>query len=260
MFARRKQTRAGTYIKLPENISLKRACVNIKNKNDNYCLIYCLLAQKYYNFIKLKDKNETYHYKKHFDEIIQPKDIIYPIDIQHDIPKFEKLNNIKINVFQYDKTFIKLQTLYNTNERNENVINLLLVDELNEDGTKNEHLIWIRSINKLLRFNDKHKKMYWCTQCLNSSYLTQEKLNEHQKLCYNHESISTKLPSKTKKDKKTGEIVENPNYKKKIKNENNKFMHPVNCFLDFESTLESINNDIGENSVQYQHHKVNSCG
>ena len=62
-------------------------------------IIWCLLAQKYYDTIKSKDKNELYHYKKHFDEIIKPKDIIYPIDIQHDIPKFEKLNNIKINLW-----------------------------------------------------------------------------------------------------------------------------------------------------------------
>ena len=34
--------------------------------------------------------------------MIQQKDIQYPIDIQQDIPKFEKLNNIKINVFDYD--------------------------------------------------------------------------------------------------------------------------------------------------------------
>jgi hypothetical protein len=69
-------------------------------------LIYCLLAQKYYHTIKEKYKNQVYHYKKHFNEIIELKDIIYPIDIQHDIPKFEKLNNIKINVFQYDKILL----------------------------------------------------------------------------------------------------------------------------------------------------------
>ena len=260
LLARRKVTKAGKFIELPDIIKNKQACLNVKNKDDNFCLIWCLLAQKYNKSIKSKDKNELYHYKKHFNEIIQPKDIIYPIDIQHDIPKFEKLNNIKINVFQYDKNFIKLQTLYNTNERNENVINLLLIDEPNEDGTKNEHLIWIKSINKLLRFDDKHEKRYWCTQCLNSSYKTQELLNKHQLLCYNHESVATKLPTKTIKDKKTGEMVENPNYKIKFKNEQNKFMHPVNCFLDFESTLTNIDNKIGDGSLQYQHHQVNSCG
>ena len=259
LIAKRKVTKAGTYIKLPEEIENKRACVNIKNKKDNLCLKYCLLAQKYYDTITSKDKNEVYHYKKHLDEIIEPKDITYPIDIQHDVPKFEKLNNIKINVFQYNKTFTKLLTLYNTNERNENVINLLLIDELNKDGTKNEHLVWIKSINKLLRFDNNHEKRHWCTQCLNSSYKSKELLMEHQKLCYNHESVKTKLPSKTKKDKE-GNVTENENYKIKFKNHNKMFMHPFNCFLDFESTLTNVDEKKGDNSTIYQKHEVNSCG
>ena len=154
--ARRTKTRAGTYIKLDDKLIAKHACVNIQNKKDNYCLIWCLLAHKYN--VK-KDAHETYHYKKHFDEIKQPDDIIYPIDIQHDIPKFERLNNIKINVFEYDKNdkkFENLRTVYNTNEVNENVINLLLVDEKNNDGTKNEHLVWIKDFNKLKRMNSSH--------------------------------------------------------------------------------------------------------
>ena len=45
---------------------------------------------------------ESQSYKKHFDEIIMPKDIKYPIDILSDIPKIEKLNDLKISVFEYD--------------------------------------------------------------------------------------------------------------------------------------------------------------
>ena len=67
------------------------------------------------------------------------------------------------------------------------------------------------------------------------------------------------MPTKTIKNKE-GIEVENPNCKIKFKNEQNKFMHPVNVFLDFESTLVNVDNKIGENSEQYQHHQVNSCG
>ena len=259
IFAKRRKTKAGTFIELPKKIKDKNACVNIKNKNDNYCLIWCLLAKKYYDTIKSKDKNELYHYKKYFDEIIKPKDINYPIDIQHDIPKFEKLNDIKINVYQYDKNFTKLETLYNNNDRNKNVITLLLVDEINKDGTINEHLVWIKDLSRLLRVDDKHEKRFWCYQCLNSSYKTIELLEEHHNLCFNNESISTKLPSKTIINK-DGVEIENPNSKIKFKNEQNKIMHPFNVFLDFESTLTNVENKIGENSEQYQKHEVNSCG
>ena len=60
------------------------------------CIIWCLLAYKYYDtFGDREGKSETSTQKKYFDEIIQPKDIKY---IQKDIPNFEKLNNIKMNV------------------------------------------------------------------------------------------------------------------------------------------------------------------
>ena len=244
--AKRKLTKAGSYIKLNDEIEAKKATVNIKN-NDNYCLIYCLLAHKYYDKLTTKDnKNKVYHYKKYFNEIIQPKDIKYPIDIQHDIPKFEKLNNIKINVFEYDKKHEKLQTVYNTNIKNSNVVNLLLVYELNKDNTKNEHLIWIKNFNRLMS-NGSDKRHYFCTQCLNSHYLTEAKLIEHQKLCLNNESVAIKMPEQDKA------FI-------KFKNEGNQFMHPFNCFMDFESTLKNINKNIGENSLRYQEHEANSCG
>ena len=130
--AKRIKTRAGSYIKIPIIIEKNKGIVNIKNKFDNFCIIWCLLAHKYYHTITHNKKSEVSTYKKYFDEIIQPEDIKYPIDIQNDIPKFEKLNNIKINVFihkgsyeeDYDRN--KIEILYNNMDRNENKINLLL--------------------------------------------------------------------------------------------------------------------------------------
>jgi len=108
------------------------------------------LAHKYYDTINHNKKSETSTYKKYFNEIIQPKNITYPTDIQKDIPKFEKLNNIKINVLEYigslDKEYDKrkLVSAYNTRSRNENVINLLLL----KDGDNKEHLVWIKDYGK----------------------------------------------------------------------------------------------------------------
>jgi len=82
---------------------------------------------------------------------------------------------------------------------------------------------------------------------------------EHQKLCYNHESINTKLTSKFKKDT-DGNVKEDKNYKIRFKNHNKMFMHPFNCFLDFESTLTNVDEKKGDNSTVYQKHEENSCG
>ena len=51
--------------------------------------------------------------------------------------------------------------------------------------------------------SDTHKdnKQYWCYQRLNISYEPTEKLDEHLKLCMNHEAVSAILPEKDKIDK-----------------------------------------------------------
>ena len=159
------KTRAGFFIETPELLKNKRAIVNIKN-NDDKCIIWALLAFLHYNDIKNKDKNQTYNYKKYWNEIKEPNNIIYPIDIQTDIKKFEKLNDIKINVFYYntyDIEFKTLLTLYNTLERNDRVCNLLLLTEKDKDTKQvKEHLVYITDLDKLLRMNPKHEKRYLC--------------------------------------------------------------------------------------------------
>ena len=85
-----------SYIKLPQVLINKNACVNIKNTDDK-CFEWCLIASKIYDDIKSKDKNELYHYKKHTDVIKRPIDITFPITTD-DIHKYEELNNIQINV------------------------------------------------------------------------------------------------------------------------------------------------------------------
>ena len=88
-YSKGKITRAGGYIQKPKTLKSKQGIVNIRNKTDDKCIIWCLLAYKYYDTINHNKKSETSTYKKYFDEIIQPKAITYPIDIQRDIPKFE---------------------------------------------------------------------------------------------------------------------------------------------------------------------------
>ena len=47
-------------------------------------------------------RNQNYQPTKNMlMKLKKPKDIVYPLDIQNYISKFQKLNTIKINVFQY---------------------------------------------------------------------------------------------------------------------------------------------------------------
>jgi hypothetical protein len=240
--AKRNKTRAGSYIELPKHIDDKKACVNIKNLDDK-CIIHCLKAHKYYDALSCR-KNDPNSYKKFIDPII-PDGIIFPIDVLKDIPKIARANNIKINVFNYDKTFKNLEVLYNDKSKNTDICDLLLLSQ----GSIN-HFVLIRDISKLLHNNrDHHGKRFWCRQCLNSSYPSIEDLNKHIEVCNKNESVRCILPKEE-------------DNKLKFKNFGNSFQHPFSVFLDFESTLEKVDdkNNEDKSTVKYQKHTPNSCG
>ena len=265
-----KKTKAGSYIPTPPVLALKRAIVNIKN-DDNKCILWALSSYLRRNIVeKCKDKNEKYHYKKYLDDIKLPENIKFPIDIETDIKKIEKLNNLKINVFYYeekDTEFKSIQTLYNNNDKTyDNICNLLLLT----DNEGNEHITWIKSLDKLLRKNLNDEKRLWCHMCLASSYDSEDKLKEHLKLCSKHEAVAVKMP-------KLFNSEEDKFHKDKIKFKNfqNNFKHPVAVYLDFESTLKKV--DVKDNltviqelkhelfseeesTKAYQKHIANSCG
>ena len=56
-------------------------------------------------------------------------------------------------------------------DRNENTINLLLLEDENK-----HHFVWIKDLSKLICMNThKHKKRNWCCQCLNFSHESEDK-------------------------------------------------------------------------------------
>ena len=50
-YSKGKITRAGSYIQTPKVLKSKQGIVNIRNKTDDMCIIWCLLAHKYYDTI-----------------------------------------------------------------------------------------------------------------------------------------------------------------------------------------------------------------
>ncbi len=90
-------TRAGSFIKLPKEISLKKACINIQNK-DNQCFKYCVLC--HINQIYNKAHPEEMHHYNILKDDLNWSGITFPV-IDSDIDIFE-INNkkqISINVY-----------------------------------------------------------------------------------------------------------------------------------------------------------------
>jgi len=239
-FSEKRKVRGGSYIELPKSIQLKHACVNVKN-DDQKCLVWSLLAYKYYDTLTRKDKNMVSCYKPHESDIIVPEGITFPVCIR-DISKFEKANNLKINVFRLDGD--KLQTVYNTTQRNVNVVNLLMLE-----ANGNNHFVWIRDLARLICQNKNKAKSYACSQCLEATYDSDDKLQEHVKLCMQHDAVKVVMPTES-------------NNKITFRNHGRSFKHPFAVFMDFESTLEECKDDTKKKSKveKYQLHKINSVG
>jgi hypothetical protein len=235
--------KTGSYIPTPKVIADKKCCVNIKNENDDKCLLWCMLAFKHYEDIgKKENRTNPKYYEPYLPEIVEPENIIYPISIDKDIPKFEKLNNIKINVFTYEDN--KVNVLYNTRDRTSTiVIDLLLIKE----GDK-QHFLLIRDFSRFMRTKDyTHGKMNYCRYCLNACFDTVDKLESHINDCISYEAVRAVLP--TEEDNK---MV--------FKGQQNTFKHPFYITADFEATLIPYNDDMSNNTIKYQEHKPNSFG
>ena len=93
--------KASSYCKLPKPFFNSKSIVSIQNK-DNYCFLWSILAHKY----KVDNHRERVsHYENHFHELNEVE-IQFPMKIK-DIPTFQRLNNLNINVFELsanDKT------------------------------------------------------------------------------------------------------------------------------------------------------------
>ena len=68
-------TRAGSFIELPEWIKSKKACINIKNK-DQKCFKYCIQSVVY-DKISKHHPEEMFHYSKLKDDILNWDEMIF---------------------------------------------------------------------------------------------------------------------------------------------------------------------------------------
>ena len=96
-------TRAGSSIDLPEWIKLKKACINIKNK-DNKCFKYSVQSVVYDIINKLKSQ-EMFRYNKLNDDILNWEGVKFPTG-NEDIERFEENNSklVSVNVYETDDT------------------------------------------------------------------------------------------------------------------------------------------------------------
>ena len=144
----------------------------------------------------------------------------------YEIKKFEKLNDLSINVYYYDTKNVHNQNvapLYISKERTGSLpINLLVLD----DGVK-YHYTLIKSFSNLLPKKDKRSN--YCPYCL-QWFKYKKKCESHILLCKNYKPVEVKIPNEDKKWIKFTKVeAMEP--------------HPVVIYADFETLNIPLENE-----------------
>lgn len=161
---------AGKYTTLPKQIQHLKGIVNMQN-DDEKCFLWCILAALH---PKGKNPQRIQQYYP-YENDLNLNGITFPTPISK-IQKFEKQNNISINVFGYENDFFPLY-ISELESANANV-DLLYVEQ---DG--NSHYCLIKDLNRVLGSTKRAKrKYYFCRRCLHG-FIREDLLKDHLPCC-----------------------------------------------------------------------------
>ena len=225
------RTKGSSYIELPKSIANKKATINVQN-SDNECFKWAILSIKH----RVNGKNHpnrVTHYTQ-FENELSFKDIEFPVRIK-DIPKFEKQNNLAINVFGYYNSTQSIDAIYNLHisifhdipEIYDKKIELLYIEDTDH---KNGHYVGITDFNKLAakivngytRKVTKNSYFNICRKCI-VPFNSEKEYVKHLQYCKTG-SPAVKLPEENDK------IL-------KFKNYHRKFRHHLAIYADTEALL-----------------------
>ena len=151
-----KPLHGSSYIELPTELkNPKKGLINIKNKDDE-CFRWCHIRH-----LNPQEKNPQ-RIKKEDKEMINElnyEGIEFPASQKH-YNRVEKQNNIRINVFGYEKG--QPFPIHISKETFEDQMNLLLITE-----DEKKHYVLIKDFNTFMYNQTKHKnKKHFCMFCL----------------------------------------------------------------------------------------------
>ena len=148
--------RGSSYLDLPPFIKAKKAVINVKN-NDQQCFKWAVLSALF----PASDHVDRVSKYEEFSDTLNFNGIQFPVTLK-DIPKFEKLNDISVNVYGY-KTDYKIYPLYVSTEENDTHIDLLFIKHKN-----NTHFCWIKNLSKLVskQQTNRNGQYFICRCCL----------------------------------------------------------------------------------------------
>ena len=117
-----KPMKGSSYIPLPKILQHKKAVINIKNSDDN-CFMWSILASLHP--VGLRKKPERIHHYQPYKDELNFNGIEFPVTIDK-IEKYERQNNISVNVFDFEDVLFPVHI---TKQRFETHVNLLLYSQ-----------------------------------------------------------------------------------------------------------------------------------
>jgi len=146
---------AGCYIKLPREIMMKRAVVNVQSM-DNACFAWSVVAALH----PTEKKSERKTSYPDYTTVLNLKDIVFPMTLNQ-IKKFENLNDISINVYGIEKQKeLSILPIRLTDRKLDKHVNLLYVQDESDIG----HFVWIKNLSRLVssQISRKEHKKFFC--------------------------------------------------------------------------------------------------
>lgn len=169
-----------SYIPLPQIIAAKKAVINIQNE-DNKCFLWSVLAGIH------PTENNSHRVSSYvpFLNELNIDGIDFPTPLSQ-IDKFERLNQISINVFGWEKEIFPLHITRHNFDKH---VNLLLI----WDGEQS-HFCLIKNLSRLLGNLTKHEhQSFYCPYCLHR-FVNKSKLDSHIVDCKEHKEQKIKMP------------------------------------------------------------------
>ncbi len=204
----------GAYNTLPLKLAKSKSLLNIENMGDDSCFQLCLTAALY---PAKANKKRVSAYRANINKI-KMHGVSTPVSLK-DIPKVEHMNNIGINVFEYED---KIYPVYISKNSHTSVVNLLLYKEHYYLITKIDSFLTSMLSKKL-----NHTLSFFCLKCLNK-FSSQALRDKHKVLCDTHKTQILKMPKE--------KVLKFKDWQKSL------FM-PVVIYYDTEAYLRPMHGD-----------------
>ena len=222
--------RGSSYLALPNDLQSMNCLLNIKNRENNNCFLYCYVAAWHFAYAqslyenvgwRMRTNPETYSISNPMTHQ-RVGDFELPMAFNQ-ISRFENLEKVQVNVIRYQKTGL-IPLRISKRQELPFILDLLLLSD-----SRAYHYVLIKNL-KVLISNLKQQVLRSsskiCRNCFHVCY-TAEIYERHFETCMQNEAAAIKLPDETKNDPQ-------------FQNNQSRWFAPYVMSFEFESLIRPV--------------------